>query len=64
MMGDIFTDSCRQSLASMLYAKAEEEKEYQKVYFSTVFFNRTDILYSRIITFLVTKNLNKTFLLF
>ena len=32
MMGDIFTDSCRQSLASMLHAKAKEEKEYQKVY--------------------------------
>ena len=32
MMGDIFTESCRQSLASMLHAKAEEEKEYQKVF--------------------------------
>ena len=33
MMGDIFTESCRQSLATMLHAKAEEEKEYQKVFF-------------------------------
>ncbi len=31
MMHGIFTDSCRESLAAMLHAKAEEEKEYQKV---------------------------------